>query len=183
MKWSAGLLVTQRTCTPPPTPQPCPKGKTVRLWVEEPAQPRAAQPPWNPHSGFMKQQAGHKWLNLVVFLFLSSHKYRQRTENESFPSYSQAGFIFSFDSGLGLLAHRQQSAGSQDFCLDQSGGCLSITVTRLCAAVTIEGGPRQTHMGIQCWPQGPPRESFQGGKCTQGGGMSALGRREGGEGR
>lgn len=57
--------------------------KTLSLWGKEPG---PAQPPWNPHSGFRKQQAEQKWLNLVVFLFLSSHKYRQKTENDSFPS-------------------------------------------------------------------------------------------------
>lgn len=39
----------------------------------------------NPHSGVEKQPGEHNWLNLVVFLFLPSRKYRQRNENYSFP--------------------------------------------------------------------------------------------------
>lgn len=63
--------------------QPSGNGKALGLLGSEPS--LAAK---NPHSGVEKQPAKHNRLNLVVFLFLSSRKHRQRTENYSFPSGS-----------------------------------------------------------------------------------------------
>lgn len=65
----------------------------------------------------------------------------------------------------------------QDFCLNRSVGCLSVTLTRLCAAVAIEGGSRQTHLETHFYSWGLQEHPFQGGKCTQGGWLPGLGQR------
>lgn len=81
--------------------QPVSGGKALGLLGSEPS--LAAK---NPHSGVEKQPTKHNWLNLVVFLFLSSHKYRQRNENYSFPSGSlRVRLALFLAASLGLLAH------------------------------------------------------------------------------
>lgn len=77
MKRGVELLVIGGTCLPTPK------------WKDPEALGRRAPPrpgPRTTYSGLSKRQTEHEQLNLVVFLFLSSHKYRQRTENDSFPS-------------------------------------------------------------------------------------------------
>ena len=135
----------------------------------------------------MKQQAAHNWLNLVVFLFLSGCKYRQRTENDSFPSWSLRAKLVLFLASTLVLSfeHTQYPpycrpwwARFQDFCLDGSTGCLGVTLTRLCAAVDVEEGSRQTYLEAHCWPRGPKSILLREGSVLRADG--GLGRGRGG---
>lgn len=106
-------------CREPARSPPKPRRKDPEALGKEPS-----PGPLESSFGFLNQQAAHHWLNLVVFLFLSGRKYRQRTENDSFPSWSLGAKLVLFLASALVLSFqrtqcparcRQRWAGSQDF--------------------------------------------------------------------
>lgn len=76
-----------------------------------------------------------------------------------------------------LPRYRPRRARFSDFCLDWSVGRLNVALTRLCGAVTIEGGSRQTHRETRSGLRDLLGSPFQGGKHVQGGWLSGVGHR------
>lgn len=114
-----------------------------------------------------------------MFLFLSSHKYRQRTENDSFPSWSLRAKLVLFLASTLVLSfehtqyppHCRPRWARWDHWLS---GCNSHQALCSCGC---RGGFQTDLPGGPLLALGTQKHPFQGGKCPQGRWWSGQGRR------